>query len=265
MIIMSDTHVSCPDGRWANATPHFRAFLRTLKSDPPEILFINGDIIDNIVIKDGKPFLGKFEHWQKDVRTYLKAIEPYGDITFRGSLGPGHDFYEATGLTKEQAAEHLCSHRGSFSWQGFNFVWISGNIHSFSNDPERREESFGEEDLIWLDQELTGLENIVLLFHVPVATTETVKHGAWPGNRSIVIPPEDAIYPVIDRHLERIRCIFNGHMHGHIESDYKGVPVHIATFYGLGHYYEVSVQNGSLNVVAGNCPQRGEKSKYDRR
>ncbi len=251
LILASDTHVSCPAGRWAQETPRFEAFLSSLQADPPEILFINGDVVDNMVLENGKPVIGTVEHWEKDVHAYRSAIEPYKGITFHGSLGPGHDF--GGDISKPRAGERLCSPRGSFTWHGFVFVWLSGNAHSFSNDPASREESFGDDDLRWLEETLVGNERVVLMFHVPLSTEETIKRGAWPGNRSIVIPKEDTIYRVIDRHLASIKMIFNGHIHGVMESDYKGIPLKIATFYSQGHYWRVSVQDGDLHASVHTC------------
>lgn len=252
LIIMSDTHVSSPDGRWSHVTARFHSFLEGLKADPPEVLFINGDIVDNVFLDDGKPVLGGLEHWEKDVHAYCSAIAPYKEIDFRGSLGPNHDFLGD--ISMAHAGERLCTSRGSFAWQGFNFVWLSGKMHSFSNDPELREESFETDDLVWLDHELDGKDNVVLMFHVPLTTEDTVKRGAWPDNRSIIIPTEDRIYDVIDRHLDSIKMIFNGHIHGLMESDYKGIPLKIAAFYDQGHYCRVTIQDRELNVTLHSHP-----------
>ena len=248
MIVTSDTHVSCPDGRWPQATSHFKAFLSSLKTDPPEILFVNGDIVDNIVIEKGKPVVGTVQHWEKDVAAYRSAIEPYKEIDFRGSLGPSHDFGGDGDIPKALAGDKLCSPRGSFTWQGFDFVWISGKLHSFSNVPAKREESFDPDDLRWLDRELAGKKRVILLFHVPLRTVETAKHGRWAGNRNITIPPEDQIYDVIDRHLDKIELIFHGHIHHVIETEYKGIPIRMSPFYGQGHYSKVSVDGDALRV-----------------
>lgn len=254
LVITSDTHVSCPDGRWAHATSHFKAFLSSLQTDPPEIFFVNGDIIDNIVLEKGKPVIGAMKHWENDVRAYCSAIEPYKDIEFRGSLGPSHDFGGDGDIRKSHAGEKLCRPRGTFTWQGFDFVWLSGQVHSFSNDPELREESFDADDLLWLDKELATKRRAILMFHVPLTTEETIKHGAWPGNRSTNIPKEDTIYSVIDRHLDSIKMIFNGHMHNLIESEYKGIPLKIAPFYNEGHYCKVSVHDEELRVSVHTYP-----------
>jgi hypothetical protein len=246
MIITSDTHVSCPEGRWPQATALFEDFLRSLEGSPPEVFFVNGDIVDNFMHEDGKPVTGTVEHWEKDVATYQSAIAPYEGIAFRGSLGPGHD----TGgdITMAHAGERLCSPRGSFAWQGFDFVWISGKVHSFSNVPAEREESFDPDTLRWLDRHLAVKKKVVLLFHVPLRTADTAKHGAWPGNRNITIPPEDGIYDVIDRHLDSIEMIFHGHIHRVIEAEYKGIPIRSSPFYGQGHYSKVFVDSDTLRV-----------------
>jgi len=248
MIVMSDTHVSCPEGRWAKATPHFKAFLSSLQADPPEILFINGDIVDNMVIENGKPVMGTVQHWEQDVATYHAAIAPYKQIAFRGSLGPNHDFYEVGNIPEALAGEKLCPQRGSFAWQGFDFVWLSSKIHAFSNEPSKREESFTPDDLQWLDRELAGKQRVVLFFHVPLRTAETAKRGPWPGNRNITTPPEDKIYSLIDRHLDKIELIFHGHIHQAMETDYKGIPIRLTPFWGQGHYSKVSVDGDVLRV-----------------
>lgn len=151
----------------------------------------------------------------------------------------------------------MCSPRGSFNFNGFDFVWLSGKVHAFSNDPASREESFDIDDLIWLENELASKDNVVLMFHVPLTTEETITRGAWPGNRSITIPTEDKIYGIIDRHLDTIKMIFNGHIHGFIESEYKGIPLRIATFYNQGHYCKVSVHDEELNVTVHTHPSAG--------
>jgi len=209
------------------------------------------------VLENGKPVIGTVKHWEKDVWAYRSAIEPYKKIDFRGSLGPNHDFGGADDISMAHASERLCSGRGSFSFGGFEFVWLSGKVHSFSNDPAYREESFDTEDLLWLEDELASKDRIVLMFHVPLTTEETIKHGAWPGDRSIIIPTEDRIYGVIDRHLDTIQMIFNGHIHGVIESDYKGIPLRIASFYNQGHYCRVSVHDKELNVTVHTYPSAG--------
>lgn len=250
LIITSDTHLSSPDGRWAEATAHFRSFLTSLQADPPQIMFINGDIIDNVTLDKKKPVTGTLQNWKQDVCEYLSTKAAFKHIDFRGSLGPGHDF--SSEISVEYAGERLCSPRGSFCWQGFQFVWLSGNVHSFSNDPPAREECFDADDLLWLDRELASKEDVVLLFHVPLRTDDTIGPGAWAGNRSITIPTEDGVYAVIDRHLGTIKKIFNGHIHDFIESEYKGIPVHICPFYNQGHYCKVSVLADEL-IVTGHA------------
>lgn len=253
LIITSDTHVSSSDGRWYEATAHFRSFLDSLKVNPPKIMFINGDIVDNVASDSNKnPVTETLLNWQKDVQEYLSAIETYKETEFHGSLGPGHDF--SSDISMAYAGERVCSDKGSFCWQGFNFVWLSGKVASFSNDPELREESFDADDLVWLDNELSGKDNAVLLFHVPLRTDATFERGAWSGHRNITIPTEDAIYSIIDRHLDRIEMIFNGHIHGFIESEYKGIPIKIATFYNQGHHCKVYVRNEELNVTVDTYP-----------
>ena len=175
MIVTSDTHVSCLDGRCPEATPHFKAFLRSLQANPPEVLSINGDIVDNMVIEDGNPVMGTRQHWEQDIAAYRAAIAPYKQIDFRGSLGPNHDFYDDGDIPEALAGDKLCSQRGSFAWQGFDFVWLSSKVHAFSNEPSKREESFSPDDLLWLDRELAGKQRVVLLFHVPLRTAETAK------------------------------------------------------------------------------------------
>ena len=219
-------------------------------------MFINGDIVDNVVLNSDKtPVTGTLSNWQKDVREYISAREILDDIPFHGSLGPGHDF--SNEISMERAGKCLCSPRGSFSFNGFDFVWLSGKVHAFSNEPASREESFARDDLLWLENELAGKDHVVLMFHVPLTTEETIRHGAWPGNRSITIPTEDKIYAVIDRHLDTIKMIFNGHIHGFIASDYKGIPLKIATFYNKGHYCKICVHDETLDVTVLTYPSAG--------
>jgi len=229
--------------------------LESLQADHPERLFINGDILDNLFLDNGDLVSGDINNWKKDLHAYTNVIADFPHIDFFGSLGPNHDFCGDISLA--YAAEGLCSGRGSFSFGGFEFVWLSGKVHSFSNDPAYREESFDTEDLLWLEDELASKDRIVLMFHVPLTTEETIKHGAWPGDRSIIIPTEDRIYGVIDRHLDTIQMIFNGHIHGVIESDYKGIPLRIASFYNQGHYCRVSVHDKELNVTVHTYPSAG--------
>lgn len=252
LIIMSDTHLSSQDGRWPETTAHFKSFLESMRADQPERVFINGDILDNIALENGNPTCRDIHNWKKDLHAYMSATADFQDIDFLGSLGPNHDFIGD--ITMAYAAERLCSARGSFSFGGFEFVWISCKFHSFSNDPVSREECFDIDDLVWLDNELDCKDKAILLFHVPLTTEDTINRGAWSDNRSIIIPKEDKIYDVIDRHLNSIKMIFNGHIHGLLESDYKGIPLKIATFYNQGHYCRVSVHDGELNVTVHTYP-----------
>lgn len=259
--MLSDLHLSSPDGRWPDTTAHFRAFLDSLKHALPQIMFINGDILDNYVSENGNAIMGSLSNWEKDAQEYLSAIERLEDTSIHGSLGPGHDFTDDIPMC--DAGEGLSIRpRGCFAWHGFHFVWISGKVHSFSNDPALREESFDADDLRWLDHELVGKDNVVLLFHVPLRTEATAERGKWPGNRNITIPPEDSIYSLIDKHLSRVKWIFNGHMHGVISSEYKGIPVQISTFYNQGHYCKASVHDGELNVSVHSHPPVGSQKDY---
>jgi len=48
--------------------------------------------------------------------------------------------------------------------------------------------------------------------------------------------------------------IFNGHIHGLMESEYKGIPLKMATFYNQGYYCRVSVRDEELNVSVQRYP-----------
>ena len=252
LIVTSDTHVSSAEGRWSEATAHFRSFLDSLKANPPQIVFINGDIIDNFTPRVVR---GTLPHWEKDVHEYLSLKAKCEGIDFQGSLGNGHDFTDE--ISMEYAGGKLCHPRGSFCWQGFDFVWLSGKVSTFSNEPAARVESFDADDLLWLDNELASKEKVVLLFHVPLRTDDTVERGEWKNNSNLTTPREDKIYAVIDKHLGRIETIFNGHIHHFIESEYKGIPIYISPFYGKGHHCKISVHADELNVTVHTYPAAG--------
>lgn len=255
LIVTSDIHLSNPDGRWPHTVDRFQTFLSGLEKTPPQLIFIVGDIVDNVrYMPDGSPRAGDRAYWAREVDIYRRAQATLPETQFLQSLGPGHDYIAPVTLT--EAEQTLGARNGSIVWRRKKFIWLTVPTASFGLDGTNYRNSLSEEEYVWLDRELQTAKEAILLFHVPLRTDLTFHYGKWPGELNLTIDPRDRIYTIIDRHASRIQAIFNGHIHKFINTTYGDIPLYLCPFFDHGCHCTVYDSADGLQVLPVNCPDR---------
>ncbi len=256
LIVTSDTHLSNPDGRWPQTVRRFQDFLTELTANPPELLFIVGDVVDNVrSTPDGGPRAGDKAFWAREVQIYKRAQSTLPGTRFLQSLGPGHDYIAP--VTLEEAEKAFGARNGSVVWRGRKLIWLTMRTAAFRLDGRNFRNGLSDAEYAWLDRELATAENAILLFHVPLRTDLTFRFGNWPGGLHLTVDPRDRIYPIIDRHAPRIQAIFNGHIHKFIKTTHRGIPLYLCPFYDNGCHCKVHDSGDGLEIKPVDCPQRG--------
>jgi len=247
IIITSDLHLSLPEGRWPDKTKIFRDFLDSeVTEQKPEIIFIVGDVIDNVIINNKRVMAGFYKYpkyFERETALYKSIIKQYPQIQFMQSLGPGHDFIGKN--TLEEAEKYIGKAKGSFKWQGIDFVWFTVKKSVFRDNDDN---VLSPDDYTWLDEKLDHAEKAVLLFHIPLRTKATYEAGKWNNKRNLTIPPSDKLYGIIDRHANKILAVFNGHIHEQISSSYKGIPVYLCPLTKAMSYAVVTVNRNPVAI-----------------
>ena len=219
MLVTSDIHLSSADGRWPETTGQFERFLEIVSKTPPELIFIVGDIVDNSI--DNYP--GSVANWKSEWKTYESIKKTYYDIEFRQSYGTGHDWLndEMLGTLDQE----IGSRHGVLSWRDMNFVWLSfGPGANFPNS-NGQDSDLEEEDILWLESVLSDVDQVSLMFHVPLLTKRSQELGTVSNGRLIVLDPRDPLYRVVDTYREKIDYIFNGHIHKAFQHSYRGIEM----------------------------------------
>lgn len=252
VIVTSDIHLSNPTGRWPTTTKRFENFLKSLKNAPPQILFVVGDVIDNVRPSptDGV-MAGDGDYWSDEVNIYRSLQRLVPETQFRQTLGPGHDFIAPVSL--ELAEKELGPRNGSLQWGKYKFIWTTIHDASFWPPGGRYVNSMAKVDYAWLTKELRSTQNAILLFHVPLRTEINFLYGKWPGGLNLTIDPRDRLYTIIDNHASRIRAIFNGHIHKFAQSEYQGIPLYLCPFFDQDCFCKVYADPRALRIEPTNC------------
>jgi len=254
LLITSDLHVSAPAGRWPQATAAYRSFMESL-DEAPEILFVAGDVVDNVVLENGTPRPGGRDHWHAEMRLFDQINSVLAGTTVLHAYGPGHDFIGAVSLDYAAGARGMPS-RGRMRWHKVDLVWVTVRPAVFSNRGSNPA-ALSDEDYSWLEQALMTTDNAVLLWHVPIRTAQTRRDGAWADDANLTIPESDALYPILERHNSKILAVFNGHIHKPSMSGYAGIPVFLCPFFKTGCHCLVRQYEQSVTVEPRQCDLAG--------
>jgi 3',5'-cyclic AMP phosphodiesterase CpdA len=242
MLITSDIHLSSPSGRWPETTQNFRSFVEEVSKNPPEVIFVAGDVVDNAA----ENYPGSLSNWREEWEIYSSIREAYKGIQFRQSYGTGHDW-----LNGEMLAildKDVGDRKGVFSWRGLNFVWLSfGPGAFFPNAPEHKPD-LEDEDYHWLAKTLASVSNASLIFHVPLSTPLSTELGVFSGGRLIVLDPRDHLYKIIDTYRNKIDTIFSGHIHRAYRDEHNGIPIFSCPFMGKKNFCIVQVADKKPEV-----------------
>ena len=153
LIVTSDIHISNPTGRWSFATKRFKDFLKSLKSKPPKILFVVGDVVDNVrPAPNGGVMAGDLDYWSDEINIYRELQRLLPETQFRQTLGPGHDFIAPVSL--ELAEKELGPRNGSLQWGKYKLIWVTIRAASFWPRGDRYLDSMPKDDYVWLMKEL---------------------------------------------------------------------------------------------------------------
>ena len=242
LLMTSDIHLSSPSGRWPETTQRFHLFMKEVSKNPPEIIFIAGDVVDNAT----KDYPGSLSNWQDEWKIYKSIREAYGDIEFRQSYGTGHDWLNDAML--ETLDLDVGGRRGVFKWRGLNFVWLSFGPGAFFPSAPEHHGDLNDEDYGWLEKKLSSLANVSLVFHVPLSTPLSTKFGALSDGRLIVLDPRDYLYKIIDTNRKKIDMIFSGHIHKAFRDQFKGVPLFSCPFMDNNSFCTLQIIDGSSKV-----------------
>lgn len=245
IIITSDIHLASPEGRfYPENNQRFEVFLEFLSDNPPDLLFINGDIIDNAVKdENGRTVNGDIDNWVSEKLIYDRIKKKYPDLTFLESLGRGHDYGGKISINND-----LASRRGVYNWQGYDLIWFTVNRASFLNGILDYNDSMSEEDYRWIEKQLEAARQPILISHIPIKTNKTSMAGDWPNNKNLTIDYRDQLYSVIDKYSHKIVAIFNGHIHEEITTSYKGIPVYLCPFIENGGFCAIEQQGDRVLV-----------------
>lgn len=245
IVITSDIHLASSKGRFFPKTnQNFDAFLSFLSAQPPELLFINGDIVDNAVKSNsGRTIGGGLENWIKEKSIYNDFKAKYPEIAFLQSLGVGHDFGGAVPLIN-----NLASEKGVYDWRGYQLIWFTIKRGVFLNEVEEHNNVLSESEYEWLDKQLRSSAAPILIFHVPIRTYETKIAGVWGESRNLTLDKRDKIYELIDKYSYKIAAIFNGHIHNIINTSYKDIPVYLCPFIDNGGFCVISKKEGGISI-----------------
>lgn len=249
IIITSDTHISVPEGRMPNTTGKFQNFLHELANNPPDLIFIVGDIIDNAINTPKGVTGGDNIHWNREVALYQSLINSFPSAQFLQTFGAGHDFGDLT-----LAEKKLGNRKGAFQWGKFQLIWFTVTTAAFSNNSVDYIDALPKNDYLWLREQLETSTNVILLFHVPLRTKETFEAGRWTNNTNLTIDYRDSLYKIIDQYSNKIVAIFNGHIHRPIQTRYHEIPLHICPFEGSGCHCVLTAQDKLLDVQYVDCP-----------
>lgn len=250
LIITSDVHLSSPRGRWPKTTDLYREFVTSLKQNP-ELLFHVGDFVDNVRVINRKINAGDIPYWENEIELYKSINKLLDSTTVIHTYGPGHDFIGEVSIDYAESYTGI-PRRGTYRWGGITLIWFSFDQASFENDKEGPP-VLRQNDYTWLDEQLSKTSNALLLWHVPIRTPETFKHGVWPNNSNLTIPKIDKLYSILDKHKERIKAIFNGHIHKPIKSSYKNIPVYLCPFYGSGCHCQLAQTTNMISISPKKC------------
>ncbi len=248
IVVTSDVHLSAPGGRWPFTTDQFKNFLSGLREYPPDLIFVAGDIIDNAVQTSDGVTAGNEAHWNREIDIY-KSFSKYLDSTrFLQSYGPGHDYGNLNLIQSKIGPE-----RGSYQWGKYQLVWLTVKKGSFSNEAKNYSNGLTSFDYIWLTNQLSTNQHVILLFHIPLRTKTTYQYGKWSNNSNLTIDPEDPIYKIINRYSDHISAIFNGHIHYPIKSEYNKIPLYICPFIKKGCHCTITATGSLIKVEHVDC------------
>jgi UDP-2,3-diacylglucosamine pyrophosphatase LpxH len=241
VLFTSDIHLSNEVGRWPWTTDRFDSLLEQTADAPPQVLFVNGDLIDNF---DGQS-TGDWGYWQAEFDLYEDARNRYSGTQFQQAYGTGHDWLNDEQL--EELESRFGAARGSFRWRGFNIIWLTINLGSFLHTDLEYEDVMEVEDYEWLRAQLAESRRNIVAFHVPILTKET--STLWAEGRNLAIDPRDSIYKILDANLNNISVIFNGHLHDAMISNYQGVPLYVCPFFDRGAFCTLEDYQGEALVA----------------
>jgi len=250
LLITSDIHLSAPGGRWPHTTVDYRSFINSM-NDHPDLLFIVGDFVDNVVLKNGKPSPGGRDHWKSEVSIFNDINRTLTDTIVLHTYGAGHDFIESVSLEFAETNTGV-PENGHRRWQNVDLIWFTVRPAVFrntgSNPPALTQAGYQ-----WLDTVLKQSHNAILLWHVPIRTPNTERLGQWPGDTNLTIPPSDQLYRLLDRHRSRIVAIFNGHIHKPLKTNYKDIPVFLCPFYKTHCRCLIRQTSDAIHITPEQC------------
>ena len=129
----------------------------------------------------------------------------------------------------------------SFTHNGFLFVMLNATDLAFDHESNDTP-TFGDEQLLWLDNELgRGLPSL-LFWH----------HYIHPPQSSD--DPHNPVLPVIASHSDNVKGVFMGHGHTFMREYFEGIPFYETDALGRSdrpvyHLVECNPADGSISIV----------------
>ena len=257
LYLTSDIHLSSPKGRWPDKTNRYRRYIEAIEN-PPEIIFQIGDFVDNVVPVESGVYRGGRDHWLEEYEIY-KAIHKNltnNKVQILHSYGTGHDFWSEDSLKEAETITGI-KRKGITKWGRITLAWITTWQGSFSQDGPY-DPVMEIEEYEWLSQVLEKNKNIILLFHVPIKTPESIKHSEFGNGRDLTIPITDPLYEVISKYKKKIVLIVNGHIHKPLRSEYEDIPVYLCPFTPSGCICEIVQSTDDIEIKPKNCGLESE-------
>ncbi len=247
--VITDTHLHAdPEHHNGEVLAETLAILEDFEV-PVSFVVITGDVLDELPSDDPADYQGG----EETALNRLQDILAGTSLPVHIVMG-NHDYYLTdgsldNGLTDDPSARELLYQQllgmpapfYAFEEQGVRFLALNSMQQDERVDwsPETCG-SFGEDQLAWLEEQLTDGTPCFLFFHHPLALDTMVDTGLavlWPfevprdeGNYDKYEGTEydgwtDPIYDLLEQHADTVRAVFVGHGHWFLEDSWQGIPV----------------------------------------
>ena len=190
LYLTSDIHLSSPKGRWPDKRERYRRFIDSIEEHPEVIIQVGGFIDSAIQVESGVTRGGR-KNWLEELEIYRSTHEKLkqSGVEILDSYGTGHDFWSEESLKEAESITGV-KRRGAKKWERSTLIWITTRPGSFSpdgpHDPVMEDEKYE-----WLNDTLENNRYSILLFHVPIKTSESIKHSEFGNGHDLTIPQSD--------------------------------------------------------------------------
>jgi len=247
--VITDMHLK-PDAEHANNLVMAETVQILNAMDPPvELVLLTGDLVDELPSDDP----AYYDEHDDTALHQLEVLLAGLDAPWLAVLG-NHDYYIDGGGILNDLTDDLVGREALFEQRldlpGLWFRHDQGGVAFYGLNtmqayPDAGWQpgscgSFGEEQVAWLEQQLSDGAPCVLFFHHALALDNAAAAGfsaAMPfevpraeGEYEKYAGTEyegwtDPIYEVLERHADQILAVFVGHGHWFVLDEWQGFPV----------------------------------------